>query len=192
MAWKGKWNVRPAGKSTARLSWRGLDYLVPTAAVASVVGADDLPDLMAQVALVDGAPVITQLSITSKPHGMAVRDSHLDGLSMDKLARTTLLEMAIRIERTEDGVKLGHIEDQTSDMWAVVDAFDHAQKSRRGPSSALLQQVADIYRAHVDQSPARAVAEVLSLPQRTAARRIKQAEEAGLLPKTTPGKKRGK
>ena len=56
---------------------------------------------------------------------------------------------------------------------------------------AELEEVARIYREHVDASPTRAVAMLGGYAsERTAARRVQQAREAGLLPKTTPGKRR--
>jgi hypothetical protein len=50
--------------------------------------------------------------------------------------------------------------------------------------------VARIYQEHLDAHPAKAVALLGGYTERTAARRIKEAENAGLLPPTTPGRKR--
>ena len=58
-----------------------------------------------------------------------------------------------------------------------------AQKARRPPSRAVLEQVAAIYRKHIDGSPATAVQAHLNCSLSTANRRIKQAEQAGLLPR---------
>jgi hypothetical protein len=67
-----------------------------------------------------------------------------------------------------------------------------ARKAQRGTvTRAELEEVARIYREYVDSSPTQAVAALGGYDsQRTAARRVQQAREAGLLPKTTPGKRR--
>jgi hypothetical protein len=70
-------------------------------------------------------------------------------------------------------------------------AVYEARKARRGPvSRAALEEVAKVYREHLEASPTRAVSLLLGYSERTAARRVQQAREAGLLPATTPGKRK--
>jgi hypothetical protein len=57
-------------------------------------------------------------------------------------------------------------------------------------SRAELEEVAQVYREHVASSPTRMVAMLCGYSERTAARRVQQARAAGLLPKTTPGKRK--
>ena len=62
---------------------------------------------------------------------------------------------------------------------------------RRGSSRAELERVASIYAEHVDRDPVAQVQVLMGYgSSRTAARRVKEAEEAGLLSRTTPGKRR--
>lgn len=66
-----------------------------------------------------------------------------------------------------------------------------ARSARRGTvTRAELEEVARIYREHVDASPTQAVAMLGGYTTRTAARRVQQARAAGLLPATTPGKRK--
>jgi hypothetical protein len=67
-----------------------------------------------------------------------------------------------------------------------------ARKARRGAvSKAELEQVAKVYREHLVGGPTAAVRLLLGYKsERTAARRVQQARAAGLLPATTPGKRK--
>jgi len=70
-------------------------------------------------------------------------------------------------------------------------AVYEARKARRGAvTRADLERVAEVYRENVSSSPTRAVSEYLGYTARTAARRVQQARDAGLLPKTSKGKRR--
>lgn len=53
------------------------------------------------------------------------------------------------------------------------------------------ERVAEIFREHVGGAPTQAVAALLGVASRTAARRVQQARDAGLLPATKQGKKKG-
>ncbi len=65
----------------------------------------------------------------------------------------------------------------------------HVVKDVR-PEVAELENVARAYREHIDTTPTRAVQLAGNYSERTAARRVQQARAAGLLPKTTPGKRK--
>lgn len=62
---------------------------------------------------------------------------------------------------------------------------------RRGTTKAELEQVAKLYREHVEGRPVESIRTLMGYgSDRTAARRVEQARAAGLLPSTTPGKKK--
>lgn len=65
----------------------------------------------------------------------------------------------------------------------------HARDTTAVPAD--LERVAAVYLEHVADKPVEAVAEDLDCSRATASRRIKAAADAGLLPPTTPGRKRG-
>lgn len=190
MAWRGRPSWAPLDGGMTRFEWRGANFLVPKAASMTVVGTGDQPDLFLRVEIRDDAPVVTEVNVLAKPHGVPVRDAHLDKLTLDAYARRTMLELAISIDA--DG-RMDHLQDGSKEMYSLVGGLVDAQeRTRRGQSPQALEEVARVYKAHLDSSPTAAVAAMFGLSQRTAARRVKAAEDAGLLPATTKGKKRGK
>ena len=78
------------------------------------------------------------------------------------------------------------------EFWRAVNDVDAAVKApRRGVTRAELEQVANVYRHNVDAKPVQQVAAIMGYgSERTAARRVQQARDAGLLPPTTPGKRK--
>jgi hypothetical protein len=72
-------------------------------------------------------------------------------------------------------------------------ALENVRRARVGRpriSREHLEQVAEIYRKHFDDRPTDAVRRAFGLTESTADRRIRAARKAGLLPTTTPGKKK--
>lgn len=69
-------------------------------------------------------------------------------------------------------------------------AFDEVIGRKRGASEAEIEQVSDIYRRNLTADPTGAVQRFFGYKGRTAARRVQQAREKGLLPPTTQGKKK--
>lgn len=53
-----------------------------------------------------------------------------------------------------------------------------------------LQEVDETYHEHIDDRPTEAVSHAFGISHRTAARYVQQARESGLLPDTTPGKRK--
>jgi hypothetical protein len=78
------------------------------------------------------------------------------------------------------------------ESWEADGILQRAFAGRsRGATPGELQLVADVYRANIDGNPTRAVKEDLGYASdRTAARRVERARAAGLLPPTTPGKRK--
>jgi transposase-like protein len=64
------------------------------------------------------------------------------------------------------------------------------RRVQAGDGAVRRQDVADIYRQHIDDRPTEAVSRAFGKSHRTAARWVQQAREAGLLPDTTPGKRK--
>jgi DNA-binding transcriptional regulator LsrR (DeoR family) len=72
-------------------------------------------------------------------------------------------------------------------------ALANVRRARSGRpciSRERLQKVAEIYREHIDDRPTEAVSRTFGISHRTAARYVQQARESGLLPDTTPGKRK--
>jgi predicted PP-loop superfamily ATPase len=129
-----------------------------------------------------------------KPNGRGLRTADLAALNLDALAVAVFSQLAstYRTSRDEpDTVLLFRPADEAEARRLERDLHE-ARKAQRGTvTRAELEEVARIYREYVDSSPTQAVAALGGYDsQRTAARRVQQAREAGLLPKTTPGKRR--
>jgi hypothetical protein len=132
--------------------------------------------------------------ISVKPNGRGLRTADLAALNLDALAVAVFSQLAstYRTSRDEpDTVLLFRPADEAEARRLERDLHE-ARKAQRGTvTRAELEEVARIYREYVDSSPTQAVAALGGYDsQRTAARRVQQAREAGLLPKTTPGKRR--
>lgn len=128
--------------------------------------------------------------------GSPVSMDAVRGLGLDTIAREAFASMAIR-ERIDFEEVDGGIDFVTKrEALSAIEARRamNAPKSRRGRPPAdrsEIEHVARIYRECIDGKPVQAICVVLGLTERTAGRRLKQAEDLGLLPPTTPGKKRG-
>lgn len=74
---------------------------------------------------------------------------------------------------------------------AAVKAYNDARsKSRRKVTPDLLAEVAQLYRANIDDGPWLAIRDRYGVAESTAARYVMLARQAGLLPQTEPGKKK--
>lgn len=172
---------------------RGQRFAVPRKVTVFLKGHTDRghPDLRVECSMEDGQPLVRELHIVAKPAGRALRDADLAELSLDKLARNAFLEHAMKIEPNSAGGWIGTpIQGDEEAHWRAQGAIEATQKRTRGPSLAELKRVAEVYQADRAGAPAAAVETVLGYTARTAHRRIKQAEVAGLLPTTTRGKRR--
>jgi hypothetical protein len=169
------------------------DFVMPKQAEFAIDGANGDPDLRVFLEVRDGRPQVVDVHVTAKPDGRSVRTSDLQLLSLDALTVSVFSRLAMRstYDPERNITEMSPIADER-EFWQAVNATDEAVKApRRGSTRAELEQVAKVYRENVDHKPVAAVQAVLGYgSERTAARRIKQAENAGLLPSTTPGKRR--
>lgn len=169
----------------------GDEYVVPKRAHA--VGFDPTtgaPDLEARFEIRDGVPECVEFTLRSKDGGRAVRTADLRLFEIDGFTVNTYMR-AVRRRRRKVGEGAQPIRGER-DAWAANGALVDAQRGRRSVSRWELEEVARIYNENVEGKPTKAVEIGLDLAPRTAARRVQQAREAGLLPPTSPGKKRGK
>lgn len=190
MAWRGKTRVGSKfGGQHGGLTQIG-DVTVPRVAVYAHDGDVGEPDLEVTFEVRDGRPECVDFHVRAKPDGRGIRTADLEMV-------TNLDAIAVNLYAAVAPVPGG---DAFNWMWRQTQenvdqarrAVYEARKARRGPANrAALEEVARVYREHVDASPTRAVQLLLGYKsERTAARRVQQAREAGLLPKTTPGKRK--
>jgi hypothetical protein len=168
------------------------EAVVPRRASFTLDGDDGAPDLRMAFEVRDGRPECVEVQITAKPDGRGIRSTDLGTFNLDNMVIAVFEEVAMTaVDRAEDGtIRLSFIGDETAARRAQRDLHE-ARKVRRGSVTRTeLERVTAVYREHVDASPTQAVAMLLGYSTRTAARRVEQARAAGLLPKTTPGKRK--
>jgi hypothetical protein len=174
MVWEGRQRVTGTGGLVALGR-----AVVSREALMTFEGIKGSPDVTMRFEIRDGRPECIGIVIEAKPNGRGIRSADMAMFNIDSLTVGVFGQIGTIGVRDEDYAR-------------VVDReLREARYSRRsGVTREELEKVAKDYRDHLNASPARAVALLGGYSERTAARRIKQAEEAGLLPKTTPGKKR--
>ena len=152
----------------------------------TAVGNRGAPDVWARCEMRDGVPEVVDFRITAKSEGRAVRSADLNAWTgLEGMAINGFRQFAA--SRTSGSVGP---EDERN-YWRIAGDLHEARASSRGPSKAELDEVARVYRDAIDGRPTEAVQVRFGYSRRTAARRVEQARAAGLLPPTTPGKKRG-
>ncbi len=149
------------------------------------------PDLVARVEVVDGRPVLAEVHARMRPGG---REIELRDLAQPFSSETLVAGAWSRFASVQDGRSasaVGGADDTERD--SIRGVVSRSRNRRRLVPHAELLRVAEVYREHAghrDGKPVQAVAEALGFSRATASRRIKEAELAGLLPATTPGKRR--
>ena len=149
------------------------------------------PGVEARFEVRDGVPECVEFTLRSKPGGRAVRSADLRLFDLDGITLNTFTRRGAIRKKLDDGP--GHAEPiaDEREWWAANAAVAAAQRRRKSVSQWELEEVSRIYNENVDGHPTKAVEKAMNLSVRTAARRVQQAREAGLLPQTTPGKKKG-
>ena len=179
-----------AGK--VRVERDGKVYLVPRHVFMQVTGNAGLPDMTVHFEWRDGRPQVVDLHIAAKPEGRGVQMSDLDPISLDKLARTVMIEHStILTDESREGTTSVMPDWQhpavERDRWALDGALTEAMSSRRGRRAAAeLRTVADIYQEFRGRNALAVIAERLDVSERTAARRVANARHAGLITDDEP------
>jgi hypothetical protein len=171
------------------------DAAVPRRVRLTMEGANGAPDLKMLFELRDERPECIEVAVTTKPDGRGIAASDLQVLQrrLATLTAETFTRLAAKpFYRPRDGKFAGSYGSLPEDRRQRLERdLYEARASRRGDLTRTeLEEVASVYREHLDASPTRAVSLLLGYSERTAARRVQRAREAGLLPKTTPGKRK--
>jgi hypothetical protein len=164
---------------TGRLSWRAplfppspvewRDMLVHPVVHLTFEGDSGEPTLQATFRIVDGAPRCESVRI----EGADIRERHLMQLPLDKLMIGAFLEFVV----LPDGGSSWSGEPTPSQAVEIGGMLSEARD--QADQRARLQAVARISREH-PRAPRQAVAELLGVSPRTAARLREQARSAGL------------
>lgn len=155
------------------------DALVPPKAAMTFDGREGTPDATLRFEIRDGRPECVEVHVMTKPDGRGIRSADLAMVNVDTVTIAVFAELAeMGLQSEAEALKAFH---------SVSEA-----RLRRRPTVTRtdLEEVAKVYRKHLASNPTTAVARQLGYTDRTAARRVAQAREAGLLPPTTPGKRK--
>src|SRR5215211_1117564 len=175
MAWRGKTRVGSRfGGQHGGLTKVG-DMAVPRVAVYAHDGDAGEPDLEVTFEVRDGRPECVDFHVRAKPDGRGIRTADLEMVTnLDAIA----VNLYAAVTPVPGGNAFNWMWRQTQEnVDQARRAVYEARKARRGPvSRAALEEVARVYREHVDASPTRAVQLLLGYKsERTAARRVQQA-----------------
>lgn len=154
------------------------DALVPPKAALSFEGREGTPDATLRFEIRDGRPECVEVHVLAKADGRGIRSADLAMVNVDTVTIAAFAELA----------ELG--ESETEALSAFRSLSEARLRRRPTVTRGDLDEVARVYRDHVSGNPTTAVARLLGYTPRTAARRVAQAREAGLLPATTPGKRK--
>jgi hypothetical protein len=192
MAWTGQVSYRWSPSApTVRLK----GTLVPTDVIMDFAGDNGHPDWTAHFRVIDGRPECLEMKVTAKENGRGVRTADVNTFNIDNLAIRAFAQVGGPAQSDDPNERHRWLPAELHEhqMWQVVGDITDARRERRGGvSTAELQEVAEIYLAHIDKSPTATVQILKGYSMRTAARRVQQAAAKGLLPESSQGKKRRK
>jgi hypothetical protein len=178
MVWEGHQKITgifPGNRGMVKLG----DSTVPPEALLTFEGVKGSPDVTMNFEVRNDRPECVGITIKAKPKGRGIRSADLALFNIDSLTIAVFAQVG----------NLG-VHDEAQ-QWRTARDVTEARSVRRGAvTRAELEDVARVYRDHVDNAPTKAVELLLDYSERTAARRVQQARDAGLLPKTTPGKRK--
>ncbi len=169
------------------------DYVVPRVALFTFDGERGEPDVRMRFEVRDGRPECVEVTLLAKGEGRAVRTSDLQAIAVDAQTVSTFATLSHRVlHDAETNTTRSVPINSERDFWQAVNVTEEeVKRPGRGRTWAELEQVARVYRENIDGHPVAAVRVTMGYgSERTAHRRVEQAREVGLLPPTTPGKKR--
>ncbi len=179
MVWSGRQEVRGLvdGKHGGFVELG--DAIVPPKAVWTFTGEKGSPDVTVRMEIRDGRPECVEVHVIAKPDGRGIMTADLRMFNIDDRVVDTFAQLGV-LGVNDDGERRKVFRD-----------VNEARRSTRGTvTPAELADVARVYRENIDRTPTQMVGHLLGYSPRTAARRVEQARAAGLLPKTTPGKRK--
>jgi hypothetical protein len=166
------------------------DRLVPSMVELELNGDATSPTSTVRVEVRDGAPRVVEMRFHAKPGQGEVRQAHLRETQLEAMVEL-VAAFAVRVVSFDDGT--GVVQSSLSpegEVWSEsLDSLRRARANRK-VTPELLQEVAAVYREHLATGPTKAVRARFFVSQRMASNYVQRARRAGLLPPTSPGKKR--
>lgn len=162
------------------------DYKLPTAFALrdSARKGSDEPNLLVEFEVRDGVPVCRRVVFEATADGREVRTSDLRRLRVEDLLEDATTNVAHRED--SEGEYYRNFQEWRDVVRAVR---SKRRDGRRRISDDVLREVAEVYRANVEQYPTRAVADHLGgVADRTARLYVRRARDAGFLGPSLKGK----
>jgi hypothetical protein len=191
----------PAGPSVSGDDWamhcasrfvRVGDRFLPEWLILRLDGDASAPTITGRVEVRDGVPRFVDLRFHSEPGEGELRSSHLRETQADAILGA-LAAFAVRVADIDTEQRVLTLEFGGADQ--VGPSLDVLRRSRanRKLTPEFLRQVAEVYREalRTGRAPTQAVKSRFFVSERMAGGYVQRARKAGLLPPTTPGKKRG-
>lgn len=148
------------------------------------------PVLKFRIELVDEVPRVTELSFTSPPGHREVKQKDLRDVVLTDLIDQAYGMWIIEVDLSTPG-ELGLIAAVAdSEVVPEIRRFLDGRRSagKRRIDTALLTEVARVYRENIDHAPTEAVARTFGVKHRMASNYVSKARERGLLPDTKQGR----
>lgn len=163
---------------------------VPEAFELSIDRENGSPVLALGFEVRDGLPQCRRAELRSTDEGREVLSSDLRGVRVEDLLEQAVGAVAMLLDDdAERGVwTLEPVTTGGELRGTLAETRRLRRQARRRVTDELLREVAEVYRAHVDDAPTRAVAERTGRSHRTAALYVQQARQAGFLGAATHGR----
>lgn len=179
MDWTGK--MRTTAKVGAPVELRG--YAVPRRITLTVEGqggssSSASPDARLEFEVRDGMPQCVELHIKARPDGQPIGTTDLRMFDIDGLTESVFLRHAQKV--LEPGKAYRYADADRPGAQRIIGA--------RVRSDAVLRKAALAYLGNETHAGLRAVAAALNVSRTTAARRVKDARDAGLIPAVSADK----
>ena len=166
------------------------DLLLPSWLEFEAEGDEAGPSSFGRVEVRKGRPELVEFRVWSRPGEPEVK--HRDLRQAEPAALVDLLAgFALQVFH-EDGRRIVWYPEPGSEQQAqVVAQVRGTRVGNRRLTHGYLERVAEVYRANLASGPTLAVQRHFVVSPRMASGYVQRARRAGLLPPTTPGKKKG-
>lgn|GEM_PF-2193256 len=183
------------------LTWSGIyllveDRLVPEWVNFKFVNGPDMPTNIGRIEIRDGVPQCVKLALIAGPADREIRQTDLRSIEINSLVTDLMAAFSIHVDQADPKLTVFRSglpgADGPGPTFAAARRF--MERQRRGPGTrditpAVLQRVAEVYRANIDRAPTEAVAKAFGVKSRMASTYVQKARERGYLPPTKQGKK---
>jgi hypothetical protein len=159
-------------------------FMVGDRFVSTGLAGEHDPTVRLSFAVADGVPQCRRVEITATDGGREVRPSDIHSVHLEHVLELIYSKVTFTVH---DGS--GPEQSWTPGGAGVREAIRSARKGRpRTMTRALLAEVAEIYRNHVDGTPTAEIKRRFKVSDRTARLYVQRARQAGLLGGSIPGR----